>query len=423
MLTDKGVKAAGIGRHGDGGGLYLEVKPASRGGARKAWLLRFQVNKQRRVIGLGSYPAVSLADARAKAAEVHALIDKGIDPFEARKAAERSGRPVPTFAEIAALVIDDAQARSTNAKVRYQWARHLGPAYCGALVAKPVNEITTLDIAKVLTPVWRTKPEVARKLYPAIRRVFDRARVILRDQHGIELSRNPADWSDLKAMGFERPRLLSRGRQPSLPYAQIPEFMADLRSRAGTAARALEFLILTGVRTDAVLKAKWDQLDLERGVWTIPLSSLKDRAHRSEGFRVPLSVRAVEIVREMAQSHIGDFVFPGQKRGQPLSNMALLTLLRRMNADAGPQWTDRATGKPITAHGFRATLKTWADEVATFPHAVVEMALGHAVGNAVERAYRRTDLLDMRRKLMDAWAAHCEPSSVDGKVTPLRRKG
>ena len=319
MLTDKGVKAAGIGRHGDGGGLYLEVKPASRGGARKAWLLRFQVNKQRRVIGLGSYPAVSLADARAKAAEVHALIDKGIDPFEARKAAERSGRPVPTFADIAALVIDDAQARSTNAKVRYQWARHLGPAYCGTLLSKSVNEITTLDIAKVLSAVWRTKPEVARKLYPAIRRVFDRARVILRDQHGIELSRNPADWSDLKAMGFERPRLLSRGRQPSLPYAQIPEFMAGLRSRAGTAARALEFLILTGVRTDAVLKAKWDQLDLERGVWTIPLSSLKDRAHRSEGFRVPLSAPALEIVRKMARSRIGDFIFPGQEAWrQPL---------------------------------------------------------------------------------------------------------
>ena len=422
MLTDKGVKAAGIGRHGDGGGLYLEVKPASRGGARKAWLLRFQVNKQRRVIGLGSYPAVSLADARAKAAEAHALIDKDIDPFEARKAAERSGRPVPTFAEIAALVIDDAQARSTNAKVRYQWARHLGPAYCGALVAKPVNEITTLDIAKVLTPVWRTKPEVARKLYPAIRRVFDRARVILRDQHGIELSRNPADWSDLKAMGFERPRLLSRGRQPSLPYAQIPEFMADLRSRAGTAARALEFLILTGVRTDAVLKAKWDQLDLERGVWTIPLSSLKDRAHRSEGFRVPLSVRAVEIVREMAAASTSEFVFPGQRAGKPLSNMAMLILLRRMNAGSEPGWIDPASGKPITAHGFRATFKTWAEELATFPHAVVEMALGHTVGNAVERAYRRTDLLDQRRGLMEAWARHCEPREIgDATVIPLRR--
>jgi integrase len=423
MLTDKGVKAAGIGRHGDGGGLYLEVKQSSRGGERKAWLVRFQVSQKRRVIGLGSYPAVSLADARAKAAEVHALIDKGVDPFEARKAAERSGRPVPTFAEIAALVIDDAQARSTNAKVRYQWARHLGQAYCGALRAKPVNEITTLDIAKVLTPVWRTKPEVARKLYPAIRRVFDRARVILRDQHGIELSRNPADWSDLKALGFERPRHLSRGRQPSLPYAQMPEFMADLRSRAGTAARALEFLILTGVRTDAVLKATWEQIDLEQCVWMVPLSNLKDRAYRNEGFRVPLSARAVEIIREMGAGRMGEFVFPGQKPRQPLSNMALLTLLRRMNTGTPPRWVDSATGKPITAHGFRATLKTWADEAATFPHAVVEMALGHAVGNAVERAYRRSDLLEMRRKLVAAWATYCEPKSDLAVVRlPERRK-
>jgi hypothetical protein len=177
--------------------------------------LRFQVNKQRRVIGLGSYPAVSLADARAKAAAVHALIDKGIDPFEARKAAERSGRPVPTFAEIAARVIDDAQARSTNAKVRYQWARHLGPAYCGALLAKPVNEITTLDIAKVLTPVWRTKPEVARKLYPAIRRVFDRARVILRDQHGIELSRNPAEVCSVQT--------IARRKRPEVDLVIVDE--------------------------------------------------------------------------------------------------------------------------------------------------------------------------------------------------------
>ena len=184
---------------------WRSSRPAAAAPRKAAWLLRFQVNKQRRVIGLGSYPAVSLADARVKAAEVHALIEKGIDPFEARKAAERTGRPVPAFAAIAALVIDDAQARSTNAKVRYQWARHLGPAYCGTLVAKPVNEITTLDIAKVLTPVWRTKPEVARKLYPAIRRVFDRARVILRDQHGIEPESQPPRRERLEGDGLRAP--------------------------------------------------------------------------------------------------------------------------------------------------------------------------------------------------------------------------
>jgi integrase len=225
----------------------------------------------------------------------------------------------------------------------------------------------------------------------------------------------------MKALGFEAPRQLSRGRHPSLPYAQMPDFMADLRSREAVAARALEFLILTGVRTDAVLKARWEQFDLEQAVWTVPLSSLKDRTHRSEGFRVPLSARAVEIVRELGQA--GPFVFPGQRAGKALSNMAMLILLRRMNSGSKPRWLDPAADKPITAHGFRATLKTWAEESATFPHAVVEMALGHTVGNAVERAYRRTDLLDQRRGLLDAWARHCEPREAgDATVVSLRRK-
>lgn len=423
-LNDRSVKAAGIGRHGDGDGLYLEVKAASRGGAkfRKTWLFRFQVDGKRRALGLGSYPAVGLADARQKAAAARASIAKGVDPIDHRSAAQKAQKPIPTFADIAALVIADAQAKSTNAKVRYQWERHLGAAYSGPLLARPVNEITTTDVAAVLRPIWRTKPEVARKVYPAIRRVFDRARVILRDEHGIELSRNPADWTDMKALGFEAPQQLSRGRQPSLPYSQMSELIADLRSREAVAARALEFLILTGVRTDAVLKARFEQFDLKAGVWSVPLVNLKDRAHRSEAFRIPLSARAVEIVRELGQIKLGPFVFPGQRKDQPLSNMAMLTLLKRMNSSRADKWLDPATEKPITAHGFRATLKTWAEEIATFPHAVVETALGHQVGNSVERAYRRTDLLDQRRGLMDAWARHCEPRAAGGAaIIELRR--
>jgi integrase len=193
----------------------------------------------------------------------------------------------------------------------------------------------------------------------------------------------------------------------------MPEFMADLRSRDALAARALEFLILTGVRTDAVLKATWDQFDIEQVVWAVPLANLKDREHRTESFRVPLSARAVDIVRELAEARVSEFVFPGQKHGKPLSNMALLTLLDRMNS-GDRKWLDPASGTRVTAHGFRATLKTWADEAATFPHAVVEMALGHQVGNAVERAYRRTDLLEQRRGLMEAWARSCEPRGANG---------
>ena len=189
-----------------------------------------------------------------------------------------------------------------------------------------------------------------------------------------------------------------------MPYARLPEFMADLRTRNAVAARALEFLILTNVRTDAVLKATWDEFDVEQAVWTVPVANLKDRKHRKEGFRVPLAPRAVEIVRQMREARLSKYVFPGFVSGKPLSNMALLTLLKRMNSISDKKWIDPASGRPITAHGFRATFRTWAEEVATVPHAVIEQAMGHQVGTQVERAYRRTDVLEKRRKLMAAWA-------------------
>jgi integrase len=210
-------------------------------------------------------------------------------------------------------------------------------------------------------------------------------------------------------MGFEPPAKLSKGSHPSLPFNQMPAFMADLRGRGGSAASALEFLILTNVRTDAVLKATWAEFDLDQALWIVPLANLKDRKHRKEGFRVPLVERAVDMVRHMREGQVSPFVFPGQARGKPLSNMALLMLLKRMDQGA---WIDPASGKRITAHGFRATFRTWAEEVATFPHAVIEQAMGHQVGTQVERAYRRTDVLEKRRALMDAWAQWCEPKAA-----------
>jgi integrase len=405
QLTERGVQTAKAGRHGDGGGLHLVVS----GTGRKKWVLRYQVSGVRKDKGLGSYPDVGLKDARTKAAEHRALIGKGIDPIEAERAAKKAARPVPTFEAVAQLVIADAQKKSVNAKVRYQWERHLGAAYCGALLSRPIHEITTVDVAAVLRPMWRTKPEVARKLYPAIRRVFERARVILRDDHGIAMPDNPARWDDMKAMGFEAPAQLSRGRHPSLPHAQMPKFIAALRARDAVAAGALEFLILTNARTDAVLKAQRTEFDLDAAVWTVPLTSLKDRKHRNEPFRVPLSARAVDIVKRMQKGRVSSFVFPGPVTNKPLSNMALLTLLKRMIAGDSKRWIDPSSGKRITAHGFRATFRTWAEEVATFPHAVIEQAMGHQVGGQVERAYRRTDVLEQRRRLMDTWAAYCEP--------------
>ncbi len=415
-LTDRSVRTVGEGRHGDGDGLQLIVSASGR----RKWVLRYQLNGVRRDMGLGPYPAIGLSDARFAAADARKLIARGVDPLDDRKALRKAERPVPTFGEIAQTVIADAQSKSGNAKVRYQWERHLGPAYSGPLLARPVHEITTVEVAALLRPIWRAKPEVARKLYPAIRRVFEHARILLRDEHGIVMPDNPARWADLKAMGFEAPAKLTRGSHPSLPYDQMPEFIADLRARDAVAARALEFLILTNVRTDAVLKAAWDEFDLDQALWTVPLANLKDRKHRKEGFRVPLVARAVEIVGQMREGQVSRFVFPGQARGKPLSNMALLTLLKRMNSGAEKIWIDPASGRPITAHGFRATFRTWAEEVATFPHSVIEQAMGHRVGTQVERAYRRTDVLDKRRQLMHTWAQYCEPK-LHANVLQLTR--
>ena len=416
-LTELGVKRAKEGRHVDGDGLMLVVRASGK----KSWLLRYQLNGVRRDMGLGSYPEIGLKEARQKTSEARRQIEAGLDPIVARQAAQKAARPVPTFGEIAALVIADAQAKTVNEKVKYQWERHLGPPYSGALLDRPVHEITTLEIAAVLRPIWRAKPEVARKTYPAIRRVFDRARVVLRDEHDVAMIRNPAEWSDLKALGFEAPRQLSRGRHPSLPYDQMSDFMASLRNREAVTARVLELLILTNVRTDAVLKASWDQIDLDAAVWTVPLANLKDRDHRTEPFRVPLSPRAVEIILEIENARRSRYVFPGIDDGkQALSNMALLALLKRMNSGQ-QKWLDK-DGRSITAHGFRATFRTWAEEVATVPHAVVEQAMGHQVGSKVERAYRRTDLLEKRRELMNAWTAYCEPTTRDN-VVALKRPG
>ena len=208
-LTELGVKSAKEGMHGDGDGLMLVVRASGK----KSWLLRYQMKGARRDMGLGRYPEIGLKEARQKALDARRLVEGGSDPIEARRAARRAAKPVPTFGEIAALVIADAQAKTTNEKVKYQWARHLGPAYSGPLLDRPVPEITTLEIAAALAPIWRTKPEVARKTYPAIRRVFDRARIILRDEHGDRDEPEPG-----RVERFEGARLRGpAGTQPRPP--------------------------------------------------------------------------------------------------------------------------------------------------------------------------------------------------------------
>jgi integrase len=345
----------------------------------------------------------------------------GIDPIAAKRAQEEADRPLPTFRAIAADVIKAAQGRSENAKVRYQIERHLGPAFCGPLLDRPINEITTLDVVAVLEPVWHDKPEVARKLYPALRKVFDRGRIVLKDQHGVAAFPNPAAWEDIHAATrWESPKELSRGSHPALPYPHMPELIGKLRERAAVAARALEFLVLTNVRTDAVLNARKTEIALDEALWTVPLAHLKDRKHRKQPFRVPLCPRALEIAREM-MALPSAYLFPGL-RGKPLSNMAMLTVIRRLNRVENDRWVDPTYDppRPVVPHGFWATFRTWAEESTGFPHAVVEEAMGHQVAKKTERSYRRTDVLDRRRELMNAWGAHCEPS-LRGNVVQIRK--
>ena len=321
-LTDRAVRAAKLGRHGDGDGLYLVVTKSGR----RTWVLRYQLDGVRRDMGLGAFPAVTLLEARLAASEARKTIAAGSDPIDARKAAKRSSRAVPTFEQIATTVISDAQAASVNSKVRYQWQRHLGPVYCGKLLKRPVNEITTVEVAEVLKPILDTKPEVARKLLPAIRRVFEYARVELRDKHDIEMLHNPANWTDLRALRLTAPQRLSRGSHAALRYTEMRAFMAELRTVDTVGARALEFLVLTNVRTDAVLKSKWLDIDLENEIWTVPLSDLKDAKYRKSGFRVPLSRTLVTLLKKRKEHRISNYIFPSSDPNKPLSNQVMLRL-------------------------------------------------------------------------------------------------
>jgi len=228
---------------------------------------------------------------------------------------------------------------------------------------------------------------------------------------------NPAAWQDLRDRGFERISKLSRGRQAALDYQQVPEFLAALRQRQGIAARALEVTLLTGLRTGEVIGARWTEIDLERRTWIIPPERLKDRKTRTEPHRVPLSPQVVAILKALPK--LGEFVFPGLRPGKPLSNMAMLSLLKDMNRDESgkPHWVDPKSGRPITPHGLRATFRTWGEDVG-FPRDLLEESLGHQIGTAVERAYRRTDGFDRRRAIMHAWANFCNGKRVGTVALP-----
>ncbi len=363
------------GRYADGNGLYLVVEPSGA----KRWLLRTVVQGKRRDIGLGGLALVSLSEAREKALTYRKLAREGGDPLDERR---KNRAVVPTFAEAAEKVHAEHKASWKNPKHAAQWLTTLHQYAFPILREQRVDQIDTPDILRVLSPIWLTKPETARRVRQRLGTVFDWAKAA-----GHRTGDNPIE-------GVSKGLPKQNGRDEhhaALPHAEVPAFVARLRSSDnGEIARlAFEFLILTAARTSEVLGATWDEYDEAERLWTVPAERMKGgRLHR-----VPLSSRCVQILERVKLIGGGSrFIFPGQSGTKALSNMVFLMALRRMKLD-------------ITAHGFRSSFRDWASEPTSYPRELAEMALAHIDENKVEAAYRRGDWSKRRRELMEDWFA------------------
>jgi integrase len=381
-LTARKVETAKPGKYGDGAGLQLAVADS---GAKK-WVLRFLWQGKGREMGLGSYPEVGLAEAREKALAGRRLARSGIDPIAAR----RKGEGVPTFGELADEIAAQLAEGFRNEKHKAQWRMTLN-VYAEPLRAKAVDKIETADVLAALQPIWQEKPETASRLRGRIERVLNAAKA-----KGYRTGENPAAWRGHLENLLPKRNILSRGHHAAMPYSEVPAFIGELRHRPATAARALEFCILTAARSGETLAARWGEIDLDGKVWTVPPA----RTKAAREHRVPLSDRALAILREMEAGRTCEYIFPGQRAGRPLSGMAFEMLLRRAKS-------------PYTAHGFRSSFRDWAGNETHFPRELAEHALAHVIGDKAEQAYRRDTALARRRDLMDAWARHCEGGAGD----------
>jgi integrase len=403
-LTSLAVANAKPGRHADGRGLHLLVKPS---GAR-SWVLRYFVAGKAREMGLGAADgrsAITLAKARDLAAAQRLAVSGGIDPLAERHRKAAEARAAGQAAQIAGITFKvSAEAYIAahedgwrNDKHRAQWASTLATYVYPVMGDLPVASIDTAHVMTVIEPIWKAKPETASRVRGRIEVILDAAKA-----RGHRQGENPARWRGHIEQILPARTRLSRGHHKALPYAEIPAFIADLHKREALAALALEFVILTAVRTGEALGATWDEVDLVKAIWTIPAGRMK----AGKEHRVPLTPRAVEIL-ETVKPLGSNFLFAGNN-GRKLSGMAMAMMLRRMKV-------------AVTVHGFRSAFRDWAAESTGFAHEVCEMALSHVIANKSEAAYRRGDLFDKRRKLMEAWAVYCAtPASDADNVTPIR---
>lgn len=397
-------------------GLLLQV---SQGGGR-SWVLRVMVGNRRRGFGLGSFPAVPLADARAKARELREKLAQGIDPVAEREAvraahvAARAKRV--TFREAAERYHQDKAREFRSVKHRKDWLSSLERHAYPHLERVPVADIELPHVLEVLNPIWATKTETATRVRQRLESVLSWATV-----RGYRQGDNPARWAGCLDTVLAKPTKLGKGKrhQPALPWQRAGEFMADLRTREGMGARALEFAILTTARSGEVRGATWEEVDLSAKVWTIPGNRMKaGRPHR-----IPLSPAAVALLESLPRMQDQPLVFPAV-RGGKISDVTILATVKRMNTsrekEGGEPYTDPTDGRPVVPHGFRSAFKDWARNRSSYPDEVSELALAHVNSDATRAAYARDELLPQRAKLMKAWADYCaETAKAGASVTPI----
>jgi integrase len=376
------------GRYADPGcrGLWLQIAAAGT----KSWLLRYMLHGKARAMGLGSVELVPLAEARERARAARRLLLDGKDPLEARKAKrlvqQLDAARNLSFETCATKYIAAHEPTWRNGVHRAQWRSTLTTYAYPIIGGLPVAEVDTTLVLRVLEPIWTQRPETASRLRGRIEAVLDWA-----SARGYRQGDNPARWrGHLNKILPARSKVAQVRHQPALPYIEMPAFVVELRANEAISARALEFLILTAARTGEVIGACWSEIDEHSQIWLVPAERMKSkRPHR-----VPLSDAAIAVLSKLPRIADCDYLFPSTRPGKPLSNMAMLELMRGMRPAFVP-------------HGFRSSFKDWATEVTDHSRDIVEAALAHVVGDKVEAAYRRGDAIEKRRALMRDWATFC----------------
>jgi integrase len=411
-LTPLFVKNAPAGFHCDGAGLYLAVRPLKDGeGVARSWIFRYRRAGRLRDLGLGPLATVGLAAARERARQARQKLLDGIDPIEERKAAKVaaavSAARTMTFEQCADGYIEANRSGWKSAKHADQWKATLLAYAYPVIGTLPVDVIETAHIEKILNPIWTTKTETASRVRGRIEKVLDRAKVL-----GLRSGENPARWTGhFDQLLPPKSQVAPVEHHEALPYVDLPQFMIELRQLDSTSARALEFTILTCARTGDTIGAMPSEIDHKEHLWIVPAERMKGKkGARKSDHRVPLCERALEIVdNQMRSKESGSSLFAGDDGG-PLSNMALLECLRGLRPG-------------LTVHGFRSTFKDWCSEQTAYPNELSEIALAHAVSDKVEAAYRRGDMREKRKRLMDDWSKFAnQPPPSASKIVAIRGK-